>query len=142
LISKLSNTCVAPLIGAEEQRKHGHGFVLFGESYGPKGQDNLAQGLPWELRFVTSYPVRAPESRSIMSRSEVDRRPFRAQRDKTPKPRVNPGLRYLDPSGRMIGTTLTDPWAVFPLVFGLGPRAKHTCGAKHVRFLKAYDRGS
>src|SRR5580692_4848351 len=27
---------------------------------------------------------------------------------------------YLDPSGRMIGTTRIEPWAVFPLVFGLG----------------------
>jgi hypothetical protein len=97
-------------------------------------------GLPWQPCFVTSCPEGAPESRSIMLRSEVlefvDRGPFRAQRDKTPKPRVNPGLNpglsYLDPSGRMIGITRTDPWAVLPLVFGLGLRAKHICGAKHV----------
>jgi hypothetical protein len=37
----------------KKRRKHSHGFVLFGGSYGPKagpkGQENLAQGLPWEL---------------------------------------------------------------------------------------------
>jgi hypothetical protein len=33
------------IIGVEEQRKHSHGFVLFGGSYGRKGQEYLAQGL-------------------------------------------------------------------------------------------------
>jgi hypothetical protein len=35
---------------------------------------------------------------------------------------VNPGLSYLEPSGRMIGTTRTDPWDVLLLVFGWVPR--------------------
>jgi Histidine kinase-, DNA gyrase B-, and HSP90-like ATPase len=35
---------------------------------GPKGPENLAQGLPWETCFIASWPVGEPESRSAMSR--------------------------------------------------------------------------
>jgi hypothetical protein len=31
------------VLSAAKERKHSHGFVLIGGSYGPKGQDNLAQ---------------------------------------------------------------------------------------------------
>jgi hypothetical protein len=64
----LTQRTVSAHSSGPKRRKHSHGFVLIGGSYDPKGQENLAQGLPWETRLVTSCPVGASESRNIMLR--------------------------------------------------------------------------
>jgi hypothetical protein len=82
--------------------------VLRPEGPAPKGQDNLAQGLPW----VSQQNVLCPEgARGIEMCMRfgwepilgLPNGPFRAYRGGGSSPRVNPGLSFLAPSGRVFG---------------------------------------
>jgi hypothetical protein len=44
----------------EDQKKHSQGLSVWCRSYSPKGQDNLAQGLPGFGVFIALRPEGAP----------------------------------------------------------------------------------
>jgi hypothetical protein len=106
--------CIAPSYGPKGQESIAQGLYLFCvASYGPKGQDNLAQGLPW----VSQKNVFSPEGASGRECHSHDRKailaawysPFRA-----------------NPVGNL---TQGKPWAKLSWPFG----PQRTPGARHPR---------
>jgi hypothetical protein len=87
------------------------GCLLPRRGLGPKGQESIAQGLPWETRSKVMGPEGAPAFREgCVGASSAGA--LSGPHAINPKPRVNPGLSYPGPSGQRRDSA---PHPVFPM---------------------------
>jgi hypothetical protein len=96
------------VFGPTGHRTIAQGLCLFRvDSYGPKGQESLAQGLPWVIALTRISPEGATGCGRIGS-EPLSRIAYASLAPSGPNvfiglPRVNPGLGFLAPSGRVLG---------------------------------------